>query len=90
VDNNAKLFRAGQMKVLKPYVDEGKIKIVGDQWVAWMAPPAVASLEATTASILLLFAVNAFSIIFSAFMSMRAKLRLSAISGLTAGCRKTR
>ncbi|MCY0040274.1 substrate-binding domain-containing protein, partial [Klebsiella pneumoniae] len=33
VDNNAKLFRAGQMKVLKPYVDDGKIKIVGDQWV---------------------------------------------------------
>jgi D-xylose transport system substrate-binding protein len=41
VDNNAKLFRAGQMKVLKPYIDE-------------------------------------------------AKLRLSAISGLTAGCRKMR
>ena len=33
VDNNAKLFRAGQMKVLKPYVDSGKIKVVGDQWV---------------------------------------------------------
>lgn len=28
VDNNAKLFRAGQMKVLKPYVDSGKIKVV--------------------------------------------------------------
>lgn len=26
VDNNAKLFRAGQMKVLKPYVDSGKLK----------------------------------------------------------------
>ena len=26
VDNNAKFFRAGQMKVLKPYVDEGKLK----------------------------------------------------------------
>ncbi|MCE4466482.1 substrate-binding domain-containing protein, partial [Escherichia coli] len=37
VDNNAKLFRAGQMKVLKPYVDSGKIKVVGDQWVdGWL------------------------------------------------------
>ncbi|STW66702.1 Xylose ABC transporter, periplasmic xylose-binding protein XylF [Klebsiella michiganensis] len=26
VDNNAKLFRAGQMKVLKPYIDEGKLR----------------------------------------------------------------
>lgn len=33
VDNNARLFRAGQMKVLKPYIDNGSIKIVGDQWV---------------------------------------------------------
>ena len=32
VDNNARLFRAGQMKVLKPYIDNG-IKVVGDQWV---------------------------------------------------------
>ncbi len=32
-DNNAKLLRAGQMKVLKPYVDKGDIKILGDQWV---------------------------------------------------------
>ncbi|SXD44774.1 Xylose ABC transporter, periplasmic xylose-binding protein XylF [Klebsiella quasivariicola] len=42
VDNNAKLFRAGQMKVLKPYVDEGKIKIVGDQWVdGWLPENAL-------------------------------------------------
>lgn len=32
-DNNAKLLREGQMKVLKPYVDRGDIKILGDQWV---------------------------------------------------------
>ena len=33
VDNNARLFRDGQMKVLKPLIDQGKIKVVGDQWV---------------------------------------------------------
>lgn len=33
VDNNAKLFRQGQMNVLNPLIKEGKIKIVGDQWV---------------------------------------------------------
>jgi D-xylose transport system substrate-binding protein len=32
-DNNAVLVRNGQMEVLKPYIDSGKIKIVADQWV---------------------------------------------------------
>lgn len=32
-DNNAKVLREGQMKVLKPYIDKGAIKIVGEQWV---------------------------------------------------------
>ena len=42
VDNNAKLFREGQMKVLKPYIDSGKIKVVGDQWVdAWLPENAL-------------------------------------------------
>lgn len=46
VDNNAKLFRAGQMKVLKPYVDDGKIKIVGDQWVdGWLPENALKIME---------------------------------------------
>lgn len=37
VDNNVKLFCVGQMKVFKLYVDDGKIKIVGDQWVdGWL------------------------------------------------------
>ena len=31
-DNNARLFHEGQMKVLKPHVDRGDIRIVGDQW----------------------------------------------------------
>ena len=42
VDNNAKLFRAGQMKVLKPLIDSGKIKVVGDQWVdGWLPENAL-------------------------------------------------
>lgn len=46
VDNNAKLFRAGQMKVLKPYVDDGKIRIVGDQWVdGWLPENALKIME---------------------------------------------
>jgi D-xylose transport system substrate-binding protein len=32
-DNNAVLFRAGQMEVLKPLIDKGQIKVVADQWV---------------------------------------------------------
>lgn len=41
-DNNAKLFRKGQMKVLKPLVDKGKIRIVGDQWAKdWQADEAL-------------------------------------------------
>ena len=47
VDNNAKLFRAGQMKVLKPYVDSGKIKVVGDQWVDGWLPETTRSPRST-------------------------------------------
>jgi D-xylose transport system substrate-binding protein len=32
-DNNAKVLREGQMKVLQPAIDKGDIKIVGQQWV---------------------------------------------------------
>lgn len=46
VDNNAKLFRAGQMKVLKPYIDSGKINIVGDQWAdGWLPENALKIME---------------------------------------------
>jgi D-xylose transport system substrate-binding protein len=31
-DNNARILREGQLKVLKPLVDKGDIKIVGQQW----------------------------------------------------------
>ncbi|CAI0985499.1 D-xylose-binding periplasmic protein precursor [Serratia rubidaea] len=46
VDNNAKLFRQGQMNVLKPLIDAGKIKVVGDQWVdAWLPENALKIME---------------------------------------------
>jgi D-xylose transport system substrate-binding protein len=32
-DNNAILVRNGQMEVIQPYIDQGIIKIVADQWV---------------------------------------------------------
>lgn len=32
-DNNATLFRNGQMEILKPLIDKGQIKVVADQWV---------------------------------------------------------
>jgi D-xylose transport system substrate-binding protein len=32
-DNNAHLVRAGQMEIIQPYLDQGIIKIVADQWV---------------------------------------------------------
>ncbi|WP_439238879.1 D-xylose ABC transporter substrate-binding protein [Lonepinella sp. BR2919] len=46
VDNNAKLFRKGQMKVLQPLIDSSKIKVVGDQWVdSWLAEKALQIME---------------------------------------------
>ncbi|MPW20638.1 D-xylose ABC transporter substrate-binding protein [Paraburkholderia sp. CNPSo 3157] len=41
-DNNAKMLREGQMKVLKPAIDRGDVKIVGQQWVQeWSAATAL-------------------------------------------------
>jgi len=37
-DNNAVLFRNGQMEILKPLIDNGQIKIVADQWVDNWSP----------------------------------------------------
>ena len=46
VDNNAKMFRAGQMKVLNPYIKSGEIKIVGDQWAdGWLPENALKIME---------------------------------------------
>jgi D-xylose transport system substrate-binding protein len=45
-DNNAKILREGQMKVLQPLVDKGDIKIVGKQWVKdWSAAEAMSIVE---------------------------------------------
>jgi D-xylose transport system substrate-binding protein len=45
-DNNAKILRDGQMKVLQPLIDKGDIKIVGKQWVKdWSASEAMSIVE---------------------------------------------
>lgn len=51
-DNNAKLFRQGQMNIIQPLVDRGDIKIIGDQWAKdWLAEEALKIMEnALTAS----------------------------------------
>jgi D-xylose transport system substrate-binding protein len=47
-DNNAKLLREGQMKVLEPAIKRGDVKIVGDYWADnWEAAPAEKHTEAT-------------------------------------------
>jgi D-xylose transport system substrate-binding protein len=45
-DNNATLFRQGQDEIVDPYVAEGKIEIVADQWVDnWDAANALKIME---------------------------------------------
>ncbi|MBQ5945948.1 D-xylose ABC transporter substrate-binding protein [Massilia sp. ST3] len=45
-DNNAKMLREGQLKVLKPLIDKGDIKVVGQQWVKdWSPSEAMAIVE---------------------------------------------
>ena len=45
-DNNAKMLREGQMKMLKPAIDKGDIKVVGQQWVPeWSASTALRIIE---------------------------------------------
>jgi D-xylose transport system substrate-binding protein len=45
-DNNAKLFRQGQMNILKPLIDKGDIKVVSDQWAAdWLPVEALKIME---------------------------------------------
>jgi D-xylose transport system substrate-binding protein len=45
-DNNAILVRQGQMEVIQPYIDEGIIEIVADQWVDnWDAATAQKMME---------------------------------------------
>lgn len=45
-DNNATLFRKGQMNILKPAIDRGDIKVVADQWARdWLASEALRHTE---------------------------------------------
>ena len=45
-DNNAKILREGQMKVLQPLIDKGDIKVIGKQWVKdWSAAEAMSIVE---------------------------------------------
>jgi len=45
-DNNALLFRKGQMNILKPAADRGDIHIVSDQWARdWLASEALRETE---------------------------------------------
>ncbi|MFB1098715.1 D-xylose ABC transporter substrate-binding protein [Terribacillus sp. JSM ZJ617] len=45
-DNNAKLFREGQMNILQQLVDSGDIEVVGDQWAKnWDANEALKIME---------------------------------------------
>jgi D-xylose transport system substrate-binding protein len=45
-DNNAILFRQGQMEILKPLIDKGDITIVGDQWTDnWEPSNALKNME---------------------------------------------
>ena len=45
-DNNALLFRKGQMNAIQPLVDKGAIKIVSDQWAKdWQAVEALKIME---------------------------------------------
>lgn len=45
-DNNAKMFRQGQMNILKPLIDKGDITVVGDQWAKdWLPEEALKIME---------------------------------------------
>ncbi|SDO03489.1 D-xylose ABC transporter substrate-binding protein [Alkalicoccus daliensis] len=45
-DNNAYMFREGQMNILDPLVESGDIEIVGDQWADdWSASEALTIME---------------------------------------------
>ena len=43
-DNNAKVLREGQLKVLQPLIDKGDIKVVGKQWVKDWSPAEALSI----------------------------------------------
>jgi D-xylose transport system substrate-binding protein len=45
-DNNARMFRAGQMNILKPAIERGDVTIVSDQWTKeWLPSEALRDTE---------------------------------------------
>jgi D-xylose transport system substrate-binding protein len=45
-DNNAQMLREGQLRVLKPAIDRGEIRVVADQWARdWLASEALRHTE---------------------------------------------
>lgn len=45
-DNNAKMFRDGQMRILQPFIDRNEINVVADQWARdWLADEALKHTE---------------------------------------------
>lgn len=45
-DNNAQMFRNGQMNILDPLIENGDIEVVGDQWAdGWSAEEALSIIE---------------------------------------------
>ena len=51
-DNNATLFRKGQMNILQPLIDKGQIKVVADQWIPeWSQSQATTIMENILTSI---------------------------------------
>ena len=45
-DNNAKMFRDGQMRILQPFIDRKEINVVADQWARdWLADEALKHTE---------------------------------------------
>lgn len=43
-DNNAVLFRKGQMEILQPLIEKGTIQVVADQWVEGWSPANATSI----------------------------------------------
>lgn len=45
-DNNAKLVRTGQMRILQPYLDRGDVRVIADQWARdWQPVEALKIME---------------------------------------------
>ena len=94
-DNNAVLVRKGQMEVVQPYIDNGQIEIVADQWVPnWDTAEALKIMEnmltATNNQIDAVVASND-STALGAIEALRAqglagKVPISAQDATAAGC----